>query len=248
MTESAALPEAAPPPPKPIYVPPPPPDSIAQEKILAEITDSAINYSRNLPNFLCLQVTRRYLDQGSQGNFRLLDTIAERLTYFEQREQYQVVSKDGIPTTGLKHDQLGGASSSGEFGSMLLEIFEPSSQTSFEWERWATLRGHRMHVYSFRVPLETSKYTIYADAVKRTITVGYHGLIYADRDTKNVMRITLSADDIPPDFPVQEANSDLNYDITSIAGQEFLLPLKSEVHLRDGRYLSKNETEFRQLQ
>ena len=101
MTESASLPEAAPPPPKPIYVPPPPPDSIEQKKILQEITDSAINYSRNLPNFLCLQVTRRYVDQGSQGNFALIDTIAERLTYFEQKEEYKVVSKNGIPVTGM---------------------------------------------------------------------------------------------------------------------------------------------------
>jgi hypothetical protein len=245
MTESASLAEAPPPPPKPIYVPPPPPDSIAQAQILQEITEKAINYSRNLPNFLCLQVTRRYADQGSQGSFRLLDTIAERLTYFEQKENYQVISKDGIPTTGMKHDQLGGASSSGEFGSMLLEIFEPSSRTSFEWERWATLRGHRMHVYSFRVPQETSKYNIIAESVKREIVVGYHGLIYADRDTKQVMRITMSADDIPPDFPVQEVDLDLNYDMIKIADQEFLLPLKSELHSKDGRYLTKNETEFR---
>src|SRR5262249_48638099 len=147
--------------------PPPPPDSIEQKKILAEVTDNAINYSRNLPNFLCLQVTRRYVDQGSQGNFALLDTIAERLTYYDQKENYQVVSKNGIPTTGLKHEQLGGPISSGEFGSMLLEIFEPSSRTTFEWERWATLRGRRMHVYSFRVPQETSKYSIIAEEVKR---------------------------------------------------------------------------------
>lgn len=245
MTESASLSEAPPPPPKPVYVPPPPPDSVAQAQILQEITESAINYSRNLPNFLCLQVTRRYVDQASRGNFALMDTIAERLTYFEQKEDYKVISKNGIPVTGMKHDQLGGASSSGEFGSMLLEIFEPSSRTTFEWERWATLRGHRMHVYSFRVPQETSKYTIYADAVKRTIVVGYHGLVYADRDTKQVMRITMSADDIPADFPVQEVDLDLNYDITKIADQEFLLPLKSELHSKDGRYLTKNETEFR---
>ena len=245
MTESAALPEAPPPPPKPIYVPPPPPDSVAQAQILQEITEKAINYSRNLPNFLCLQVTRRYVDQASRGNFALIDTIAERLTYFDQKEDYKVISKNGIPLTGVKHDQLGGATSSGEFGSMLAEIFDPSSRTTFDWERWATLRGHRMHVYSFRVPQETSKYIIRAEEVKREIVVGYHGLVYADRDTKQVMRITMSADDIPPDFPVQEVNLDLNYDMTKIADQEFLLPLKSELHSKDGRYLTKNETEFR---
>jgi hypothetical protein len=245
MTESAALSVAPPPPPKPVYVPPPPPDSSEQKKVLEEITDAALNYSRNLPNFICLQVTRRYYDQAGKGNFALMDTIAEALTYYDQKEDYKVVSKNGIPVTGMKHEQMGGATSSGEFGSLLNEIFEPSSQTDFQWDRWATLRGKRMHVYSFRVPQETSKYSIYADSVKRTIVVGYHGLIYADRDSKNVMRITFSADNIPEDFPVKDVDLDMNYDYTSISGVEFLLPMKSEMHSKEGRYLSKNETEFR---
>ena len=170
-------------------------------------------------------------------------------------EDYKVVSRNGVPVTGMKHEQLGGASSSGEFGSMLKEIFSPDSNTQFEWERWATLRGKRMHVYSFRVPQETSKYTIYAEEVKRRITVGYHGLIYAQAKLKTdggnddkpymVMRLTMTADDIPADFPVQEMGLDLNYDYTNISGTPYLLPLKSELHSKDGRYLVKNETEFR---
>jgi len=245
MTESTALPVTPPPPPKPAYVGPPPPSSIEQKEILAQITDAALNYSENLPNFICLQVTRRYIDQAGKGNFALMDTIAERLSYFEQKEDYKVVSKNGVPVTGMKHEQMGGASSSGEFGSLLREIFSPESRTEFGWERWATLRGKRMYVYAFRVPQETSKYTIYAESVKRTIVVGYHGLIYADRDTNKVMRLTMSADDIPADFPVQDMGLDLNYDYTTISGQPFLLPLKSELHSKDGRYLVKNETEFR---
>ncbi len=245
MTESSALAAAPPPPPKPVYVPPPPPSAIEQKEILADITESALNYSRNLPNFICLQVTRRYYDQGGKGNFALQDTIAESLTYYEQKEEYKVVSKNGIPVTGMKHEAMGGTTSSGEFGSMLNEIFEPSSNTSFDWDRWATLRGKRMHVYSYRVPLETSKYTIYADEVKRRITVGYHGFIYADREAKTVMRITMQADDIPADYPVQDVQLDLNYDYTTISGEKFLLPLKSEIRSKGGRYLTKNETEFR---
>jgi hypothetical protein len=254
MTETSALPAAAPPPPKPVYVGPPPPNSIEQKEILAQITDAALNYSANLPNFICLQVTRRYAAQASNENFTLQDVIAERLSYYEQMEDYKVVSRNGVPVTGMKHEQMGGASSSGEFGSMLKEIFSPESNTRFEWERWATLRGKRMYVYSFRVPQETSKYTIYAEEVKRRIVVGYHGLVYAQANLKTngdgdkpymVMRLTMTADNIPADFPVQEMDLDLNYDYTSISGTPYLLPLKSELHSKDGRYLVRNETEFR---
>ena len=64
----------------------------------AEITESAINYSRNLPNFLCLAGDSPLRGSRLPGQvFALLDTIAERLTYFEQKEDYKVISKNGIP-------------------------------------------------------------------------------------------------------------------------------------------------------
>src|SRR6266436_2624299 len=109
-----ALALAVPPPPKPVVVGIPPPDSIEQKRILALITENARNYSRNLPNFICLQVTRRYGDNSGLENYRLIDTIAERLSYNEQKEDYKVVSINGVPTTGsVKHEQLNGATSSG---------------------------------------------------------------------------------------------------------------------------------------
>ena len=151
-----------------------------------------------------------------------------------------------MPTTGsVKHQQIGGASSSGEFGSILKEIFAPETETEFAWERWATLRGKRMYVFSFHVRQLRSQYSIYADAVKRTIIVGYHGLVYADRDTNMVMRIKLDVEDLPVDFPIQSVALDMNYDVSKISGQEYLLPLKSEIRSREGRFLVKNEVEFR---
>jgi hypothetical protein len=248
ITESSGLAAPPPPAPKPVVVGPPPPDSIEQAKILAEITESALNYTKNLPNFICMQVTRRYADVSGMENYRLMDTIAEKLSYFEQKEDYRVVSRNNVPVTAnLQHEQLDGATSSGEFGSMLFDIFSPESETTFDWERWATLRGRRMHVFSFRVEQSRSKYSIRygRGAGERTIIAGYHGLIYADRDTRMVMRIKMECDHLPVDFPIQSVDLDLNYDFTKISGQPFLLPLKSELHSREGKLLVKNEVEFR---
>jgi len=246
ITESASLEAPPPPAPKLVVEGPPPPDSIEQKRILAEVTDRARNYIASLPNFICLQVTRRYGDVSGLENYRLIDTIAERLSYNEQREDYKVVSINGIPATpGARHDQKNGASSSGEFGSILREIFAPETQTKFDWERWATLRGKRMYVFNFRVSQTHSEYSIYSEAVKRTVVAAYHGLVYADRDTKMVMRIKLEVEGLPTDFPIQSVDLDMNYDFTKISGQEYLLPLKSEIRSREGRFLSKNEVEFR---
>ncbi len=51
----------------------------------------------------------------------------------------------------IPHEQLTGASSSGEFGSVLKSIFSPETETEFAWQNWFTLRGRKMHVYSYRV-------------------------------------------------------------------------------------------------
>src|SRR5690349_11156695 len=151
---SASLPSAPPPPPKLTVAPIPAPSPEEQHRILAAITENALNYSNGLPNFICMQVTRRYVDRNGGDNFRLTDTIAERLSYFEHKEDYKVISMNNAPVVNRKHEQLGGATSSGEFGSLLLGIFSPESQTEFEWERWGKLRDHVMHVFRFRVRLE----------------------------------------------------------------------------------------------
>jgi len=127
---------------------------------------------------------------------------------------------------------------------MLEDIFEPSSMAQFEWERWATLRGRRMHVFSFRVLKPYSKYSIRDDATGETVVPGYHGLIYADRDSLRVMRITMECDDIPAGFPVRDATEVMDYDFANISGEKFLLPLKADLRFRGGRALVWNEIEF----
>lgn len=243
---SASLPAPPPPPPPTPVVVIPPPDSIEQKQILAQITEQAIDYTKNLPNFICTQVTRRYLDRTGQQNFALMDTIQERLSYLDHKEDYKVQMINGQSVTTVKHEQLGGATSSGEFGTMLEEIFNPETDTRFEWDHWATLRGRRTYVFSFRVEQSRSKYSIYSEEAHREIIAGYHGLIYADRDSKMVMRIKFDCDDIPAGFPVQKVSLDLNYDYTKIADQEFVLPLKSELTSQEsGKYQIKNDIEFR---
>jgi hypothetical protein len=59
------------------------------------------------------------------------------------------------------------------------------------------------------------------------------------------MRLYMKADDIPSDFPMQEAQSRLDYDFIEISGNPYLLPLRARVWLREGKMLARNEVEFR---
>jgi hypothetical protein len=245
---SASLPSAAPPPVSaPVVVPPPEPAEL--KSILAEVQQNALNYTKSLPNYICSQVTKRHVDPTGTESWRLADTILEQLSFIDQKENYKVIMvNNDMVTNGLTHEKLGGAKSSGEFGSILQTIFDPETQTQFTWERWTSLRGEdgqlrRTYVFAFRV--SQPRYSILHEGSKRTVTVGFHGQIFADRDTKAVMRVQMECDGIPADFPIQSVKLVLYYDIVDIAGQNFVLPLQSEIRSREGRFLAWNEVSYR---
>jgi hypothetical protein len=216
-----------------------------QKQILEQIREYATNYTENLPNFICTQVTRRQIDSSGSGQqYRQADKLQEQLTYFDHKESYKVLAVNGEMVQHKEHEKLGGATSSGEFGSMLSEIFAPETQADFQYAQLGKLDGRIVNEYDYRVSQPLSHYSIYHAGVNRTIIAGYHGRIWAARDTNTVMRITLECEDIPKDFPVQEVSLDLWYDVTKIEDQEYVLPLKWDLHSREGKYLSWNSAEF----
>ena len=128
----------------------PPPSSEEQAAIIEDVRAYALDYSKNLPDFICTQVTRRYAaappgsryggPSGSEPSYRLQDTLTIRLSFFEQKEDYKPVLVNG-QMTNQDYKSLGGTLVSGDFGTMLNEIFERQTQARFEWDHWATLRG-----------------------------------------------------------------------------------------------------------
>jgi hypothetical protein len=243
---SSSLPMAPPPPPRTPAVVLTAPAAGKVKSILDEVRENALGYTQSLPNYICTQVTQRNVDPtGTGDHFRLVDKIQEQLTYFEHKENYKVIMIDDKMVTNTDHDQLGGARSSGEFGTTLYEIFDPDTQAEFKWEKWGMLDGKQMYVFSFHVPQARSNYRIFHETTDRRIVAGYHGVIYADRETRMVMRIVMECEEIPADFPIQSVKIDLWYALTKISGEEFVLPLKYELTSREGNYLARNEAEFR---
>ncbi len=243
---SAKLPEPTPPAPKPVYVPKPPPSSVEQAKIVDEAREYVMNYTKGLPNFICVQVTRRYVDAsgtGTQWSHR--DTITSKLSYDGQKEDYQVALVNNLPVTNMTMEQLGGTTSAGEFGTMMKEIFEPESHATFSWDHWATLRGRLTYVFAYDIEQQYSKYHIEDKDTKRDIVPAYRGLVYVDRDTTMVTKVTLNPYNLPADFPIRNVHAALDYDLAKISDGQYMLPLKAELTSRVDRYATKNDIEFR---
>jgi len=246
--DSAALPA---PPPVVAAQPPPqpkPPDAAEQAAALAAIKEYALNYTTSLPNYVCVQTTHRKIDptdkvfkQGYRGTG---DTIQETLTFFEHKETYKVEMINGKSVANVSHFQLGGTTSSGEFGSMLSDIFKENSGAEFSWERWATLRGKRMYVFSYRIP-KSNGYSMEDVEAHKSYTSAYHGLIFADHDTKTILQITLDTVGVPADFPIHQVHIKLDYDHVKIADQDFLLPYHYLLTSSAEKANTVNEADFK---
>lgn len=234
---------AAPPKPKPI----PSPSPEEQQEVLNAAREHALDYSKSLPDFICLEVNRRYIDPhykaGSEGSWAISDRLAEKLTYFEQKEKYELISHNDDSLYGKTADAVGGALSRGDFGTLIREIFEPESGADFHWERWGNLDGHLMYVYSFRIDQPHSKLTIDYERSQQ-VTPGYHGLVYVEKGPNTVWRITVEPEP-PASFPIQDVHQQLDYRYTEISGQKFLLPARGEVIMKTRGVGNKNELEFR---
>ena len=210
--------------------------------MLEAAREYARDYSKKLPNFICTQVTRRYEDPSGLEFWQLQDTVVEKLSFFEQKEDYKLLFVNNRAFTGTR-EKIGGTVTRGEFGTRLKEIFDPKSQATFDWERWATLRGKRMHVFRYAITQERSEYSV---QYQTSVTVpAYGGLVYIDKDTLAVMRVTQEVNQMPVGFPINSILAILDYDFIKVADNQFVLPLKASTIARMSKVLFKNDVEFR---
>jgi hypothetical protein len=215
-----------------------------QRRMINAGQEIAVNYAKSLPDFICTEVVRRHDD--SRAAMDLRDTLEIKLSYFDQREEYRLLTVNGRPTI-RPFESVGGATSQGEFGSMLFSIFSGESKTKFMWDHWTTLRKREAHVFSFRILPENSNYHLRfgqnAAYGKADAVVGQHGFIYMDRETNQILRIIADADP-PPHFPVQQSSVVLDYDFRDVGGREFLLPVRAEIRMSAGALHTRNLIDF----
>jgi hypothetical protein len=246
-TGSTPVPQA----PQALDVPAGPPSAEQQARLLDEVRHYALNYTQRLPDFICLEQTHRYIDDTGQAAWRPVDVITARLSYFNQKEDYKLVTPDGRVDPNASYASVAGVFSMGDFGTTMRDIFDPASQTRFAWEKWTTLRGRLTQIFSYRVPLRL--YTIaYQGAHKGDvgrIKVAYRGSVLVDKELNAIVRITHEALNIPPSFPIRDAKETMDYDFVKIGESEFLLPLVATLQVRtqmySGKVWTRNVKEFR---
>jgi hypothetical protein len=224
---------------------PPAPTTPEQSEILEKARGWALQYTGSLPNFICIESVRRYVDSKGLTLWEPRDVLTLAVAFSEKGEQYKVLTINDRPTRKTFND-VGGYKSGGEFGSLLRQIFGPESAAQFQWERWSNLRGRPAHVFSYRIEQARSKYHMKLKVFLKSyeMTSGMRGLVYVDRETNRVMRYAAEAESIPENWPILRTPSVVDYDFADIGGQPYLLPRRVDSRVVTRRQQSRNVLEF----
>lgn len=74
---------------------PPPLDDAQQKKLIQDTIAHARAYARELPDFVCTQITRRNEDTKGVNQWRTLETVNEQLSFIGGKEQYEMIHVNG---------------------------------------------------------------------------------------------------------------------------------------------------------
>jgi hypothetical protein len=214
-----------------------------KEPLIERAREVAFEFSEKLPNFICEEFMSRYTQRG-RGTETPLDVVSAEVIYDNAQESYRNVKINDRPT-GKSMQEIGGASSTGEFASTLLDLFHPDTRAQFQAGGATTISGFAAQVYDFQVRSENSHWDVHSDA--QTMTPAYGGSVWVDPETARVLRIEMQARNIPSDFPMDTVESSVDYSYVKIGDTEFLLPVHAESLgcQRGTNYCSHNIIDFR---
>ncbi|NOT62968.1 MAG: hypothetical protein HOP19_22385 [Acidobacteria bacterium] len=208
----------------------------------------ATDYLEELPNFIVTQFVTRSVRTPDQKDWKDEDKLEIEMSYHEKSgEKFKLLKKNGKETT-LSYSNVGGATSTGEFGSVLGALFAEQSRAEFKEVKQETLRGKATTVFEYKVKKGNSDLKITDTTNGRTVTTAYEGTVWIETATARVLRIEQAAVDIQRGFSMTVAESAVDYDWVAIAADlKFLLPISAEVLLGSDsqRFYSRNTIEFR---
>jgi hypothetical protein len=220
---------------------------VAKLPLLDQARTHAAEFMDDLPNFVVTQIVTRSVRTPPKRGWQQQDKLEIELSYRAKTgEQFKLVRYNNKPTQ-MTYDQLKGATTTGEFGSILGAVFSPDSQAEFKEVRRETFHGHQTVIYNFRVRKEFSSNTITDGNSGLTVTTAYSGSLWIDTESGRTLRIEQSSDDIQPGFPITLAKRSVEYGWTIIDRQRYLLPVYADVILGNDlkRYYLRNVIELR---
>jgi len=215
-----------------------------EEVIIEKAREAAGNFLETLPNYVCQEIMTRYQSESNSKNWVPRDVVSMALVYENRQESYRNLAINGKATKKSIED-LPGSWSTGEFGSVLADLFSPGTAADFEYRKESRSAGRASLVYDFSVEREHSHWRIMV--ASQLITPPYSGSVWIDKETRRVLRIEMQATHIPDAFPSDKVEMATDYEFVRFGDHQYLVPVHAESMgcQRDTSSCSRNAIDFR---
>jgi len=215
------------------------------DPVIEKARAAAAEFTETLPDYVCEEQMTRFVNVSHVVNWQPVDIVSSEVVYEKGHERYRNLKVNGKPT-GKRMEELGGAWSTGEFGSVLVDLLSPATAAEFEFRRESTAAGQPALVYDFSVEQEHSHWRIQVPS--ETVIPAYKGSVWIDKKTNRVLRIEMQARNMPREFPLDKVESAVDYEYVRLGSEKlYLLPVHAEsLSCQRGRsQCSRNSIDFR---
>jgi hypothetical protein len=220
------------------------------EAVLKRTRERLLDDLSRLPRYTCVQtITRRYFDAPAARPHSCAGLIAARdrragelrahawdrlrleVAIVEGNSVFSWVGASGFEVNNLEAFAGHGPLGSGDFGSFLDSAFR---YAVIQFEREATVANRRLYLYSYQIPRGRSGYLVRAES--GWVPTAYTGTFLLDPEAADIVQLTVRTAELPETNPACQANTEVQYQRTSIHERMILIPRETRLNAieRDG--------------
>ena len=197
-----------------------------EDPLITKARETSESYTETLPNYIATQNTTRYVSTTTKPSWQAQDIVSAEVIYEAGKERYRNLSVNG-KKTNKSIEEIGGSWSTGEFASVLIDVFARSTNAVFHSRGSDTLNNRATARFDFFVNQQNSHWTVHGAA--QSYRPAYKGAVWIDKETGRVLRIEMQSRQMPQDFPFDKVEMACDYDFVRLGTMtQFLLPVHSE--------------------
>lgn len=191
--------------------------------LISKLCTFALTYRSKLPDFIAQQTTTSH---GARSTI----VIKSQVTYRQGLEQYSQITVNGKalpPDTPLPTNVH--LITSGEFGPLLINLFEVPDSTEFKFVKTDALDSSPVSVFDFHLPKDKNSFWAIRAPRGETLKPEFRGRLWLDSETGRIVREEVEPVVNENTTWIHSVKLDADYAMTRVGDLgTFLLPTKSE--------------------
>lgn len=209
--------------------------------LLSRVENHIKDEFQRLATISCLETAQRQI--SSKGKMRPLDTVRLEVLTNGDKELFASPGDRNFSEEQPLSFAGSGMLGNGLFGPYLKNVLLNGNATT-KYVGEEDLGGRRVARYDYEIAPTFSGQSV--EIQEGSGTVGLRGSFWVDPETYDVLRLDLSASDIPPTLPLTELATSIHYGRTVLTNNlEVLLPETADVRLeKKSGEISQDQVEF----